>query len=241
MGKLDQFEEACIPYTNKDGFLSGNPNSQGYGRLCDNHAMFTAEYNRIRHDLGATAYSGAMFGFLTPQGQLLRYPGADADTSPDDYLGFLNFCVLQNIGRYLFSKQLLDFGIKHYGSMTIPWSQAGFMWRQPQLLAAALSAAGHIAWYTFWYLPLVLYTSLVIAVAGIKADPVTDQDTRRLSWHLLMVMQESSLLCRLAGKLWWRRLRKQYGEEGMRLVFSRYFTPSHPFALYAVNPWEKKT
>lgn len=239
MGKLEKFEDACVPYTNKDGFLSGNPNSQGQGRVCDNHSMFTAEFHRIRFDLGATEYNGNMFSFLSPEGQLLRYPGADADTSPDDYLGFLNFCTLQNIGRYLFANKLLDFNTKHFGSMTIPWSQSGFMWRQPQLLAAVLATANRIKWYSIWFLPLTLYAALVIAVAGITASPVTDQDTRRLSWHLLMVMQGSSLLCRLAGKLWWKRLRKQYGDEGIRLVFSRYFTPSHPFAQYAVNPWEK--
>lgn len=239
MGKLDQFEEACIPYTNKDGFLSGNPNSAGQGRICDNHSMFTAEYARIRHDLGAKEYNGNVFGFLSNSGQLLRYPAQDVDTSPDDYLGFLNFCTLQNIGRYLFASRLLKFNTDHFGSMTVPWSQTGFMWRQPQLLTAALAAAGHIKWYSLWYLPLVLYTALVIAVAGTRASPVTDQDTRRLSWHLLMIMQNESLLCTLAGKIWWRRLRKQYGEEGIRLVFSRYFTSEHPFARFAKNPWEK--
>ncbi len=240
MGNLERFEDACLPYINKDGFIGGNPIPPDMGRVCDNHSMFTAEYHRIRKDLGATDFDWDMFKFLTPEGQPLRYPGADADLSPDDYLGLLNFFKLTPIGKYLYAGRLLSFGFRNLGFYNSPKTREGFLWRQPQLLTAALATNDRIKWYSFWYFPLVLYTALVIAVAGTKASPVDDQDTRRLSWHLIQVMQDTSLLCRLAASLWWKRLRKQYGEDGIRLVFGRYFGFGHPFARYAVNEWEKK-
>jgi len=233
--KINDYLLACRPYLNKDLMMGGHPVPADAGQQCDNHAMFTAEYLRIAKDIDPSYKPSNHVWEFEHNGQLYRYITSDSalDLSPDDYLGYLNYCNLYDQQSAL---RLLDFGRANWGSYTSPWSTVGFLWRQPQLWCACLAAAGKLR---FYHLPLVIYTALVILVAGHGASPIADQDTRRLSWHLIQVMKGVSWLCRQAAKVWWRRLRSQYGEDGMRIVFARYFDASHPFARFAVNELER--
>lgn len=240
MSKSLDFQLAIRGYQDSLLFVGGHPVPQGTGRMSDNSGMFTSEYLRIAMDLGSPYIpSNNMPELLDVHGILHRYPDdSNPDLSPDNYLGFLHYCTMAgNPGREL-AERLYRFGKANWGAYSVPWSKEGFIWRQPQLLCAALAASDRLSMWKFWQWPLVLYTALVIAVAGMRADPIGDQDTRRLSWHLLHVMSKSRL-CRFAAKIWWKRLKKQYGIEGMSLVFARYFSHTHPFARFCINDWEK--
>lgn len=235
------FEKAVAPYQDQNYFVGGHPVPRDAGRQSDNAGMFTAEMLRIINDIDHTEDPPTkMKDLLDASGVLHRYPDdSSPDLSPDNMLGFLNYCSLFP-NRQVLAKRLFWRGVRGLGSYTPSWSKDGFLFRQPQLVAALISASGSLRFWKFWQWPLVLYAALVIAVGGYKKSPMDDQDSRRLTWHLARVMEKNSLLCRLASKVFFRRLRKDYGDEGMRLVFARYFTPDHPFAKFALNPWEIK-
>lgn len=240
MTKDWQFINAMAPYLNVDHMAGGHPVNEFHTRRNnDNHGMFTAEYLRIVNDLNpALRPDECMEQLVDDKGVLHRYMGdIEPDLSPDNLLGFLNYVELRPEKRPL-AKRIYDRGRKGWGSYTTPWSAEGFLFRQPQLIMALIAASGGAAWYKFWQWPLVIYTALVIAIAGRGIPAENDQDARRLSWHLIQIMKGHSLLCRLAARVWWGRLRKQYGDEGMRLVFGRYFNMEHPFAHFAINDWE---
>lgn len=240
MAELKFFFQDIINYQDSLGFIGGHPTAPGSGRQSDNAGMFTAEMLRIAYDLDCHEDTASnMRLLLDAQGTLHRYPGdSSPDLSPDNILGFLNYCSLYD-NREPSAQLLLTRGLKGFGSYTTPWSRDGFLFRQPQLITAMLAASGRLSWWKLYYLPLVVYTALVIAVAGHGVAPEDNQDARRLSWHLIQIMKTKSFLCRLASKIWWRRLRLQYGDQGMRLVFGRYFDMNHPFAKFAVNEWER--
>jgi hypothetical protein len=118
---------------------------------------------------------------------------------------------------------------------SLDWSF--FQWRQFQMIFAALCASGIHKWWKIWHLPLALYTALVITVSCIGAQ-LDDYDARRLSWALIQATKEDSFLCRLASKIWYRRLHKDY-PNGMRDIASGYYNPhgltENPFAKYWIE------
>jgi hypothetical protein len=105
------------------------------------------------------------------------------------------------------------------------------LWRQPQLIALAAIASQNIL-YRILAMPFIVYAALVLATSCIGV-PSSDTDARRLSW-LLGKGTKSSLLCRLAFKLWKARLLKTY-PEGMKTVAQMYYQGGHPFGRHMVK------
>lgn len=239
MSKLLDFLNAMKPYINLDGFAAGTPCSDQH-RTCDNHVMFTGEYLRIAHDLDPSTFftkNAAMSSAQSDDGLLHRYiatQDTSPDLAPDDYLGFLNYCSINPNLTALNAYDLMMYAKNHWWCYTVPWTGAGFLWRMPQLYAAVLAASGKLR---FWHLPIVIYSSLVLLVTN---GHTNDMDSWRLAWHLWNIMKTKSLLHRITGKVFWWKLRRELGDGGMRTVFGKYFNPSHPFAQYAVNPWDPK-
>jgi hypothetical protein len=171
-------------------------------------------------------------------GLFSRAPGDNDPEAVDDYYGLSAGLVAAQFPRA--AQRIVSYGWKHFGSFNNAnpgkWSWSTFLWRQPQLMVAEYAAALKMP---LWQLPFRVYTALVIATSGMFVT-TSDTTNRRLNW-LLIQSTKKSWLCRSASKVWWWRLKKQYGDGGMREVNLTYFgSPSHPLVKYAVNEWEMK-
>jgi disulfide oxidoreductase YuzD len=82
-------------------------------------------------------------------------------------------------------------------------------------------------------LPLMLYTSIVIATSCVNA-PASNTDARRLSWLLIQSVKTKSWFCRLVSKLWYNRLYKVF-PNGMKDVAKEYYRDNHPFQRYWID------
>jgi hypothetical protein len=214
----------------------------------DNGPMFTSEYiimllqNQQAWMLDVTEYKVLMWNCMK-DGLLSRKPGDSGQEGPDDYHGVLAACSVLN--DTLIPRQILHHGMRNFGFFnnqnpnsftkndgSIAWE--AFLWRMPQLLALNYAAAR--IWRP-WVPLLNAYAALIIATSCIGV-PTGDTDPRRLSWLLIQGMHKS-WLCKLAAKLWWARLKRDYGVDGMRAVARIYYPKDeHPFQRYWKNAWE---
>lgn len=234
-------------YMDCNGYINPFMANQKQGRQCDNAVMFTAEYYIMQAKrCEATFQDWTDISVLLEKscqetGLMSRYPGATDQDGPDNMLGAL---ALSSVYHLTFiSRNILQYGRKHWGwfnnekpgtiykldGVGINWS--AWLWRQPQLFFAALCASGENKWR---HIPFALYSAIVILLAGYKA-PIQDTDPRRLSWMLIQITKEKSWLCKMASRVWYKRLYKDYGVEGMRSVAAIYYQSGHPFAKYWVN------
>lgn len=236
MSFLTELEE----YTDVNGFVGPGP-CKGHGRTCDNHLMFSAEaYLTLTQNpnpgnlLRVVMLCDLVHKVTFPSGWFSRYPGDPGwDLTPDNLLGYLTLCYKEQAQALLEHLSLYD------GMITITYDKEGWLcWRQPQLYFAMLAVAGRLSRFNPIHIALAIWTALVIMVSGLGVDPHHDQDARRLSYLLIRVVSPKSILSRLAAKIWWKRLRQQYGDEGMRLVYFRYFGIPHPISKYSRNDWE---
>lgn len=224
--------------------------SGGNGQGSDNGPMYTSEFYFMLPN--STIYKS---GFLSriepcidPLGNLRRVPyptpplQSNRQTGPDDYLGVLN--ASKALGITSIPRTFLKAVIKNLGSLNNEspgkWSWRGFLVRQPQLVAAMVFAAFPNRWNPVHMFmrtlafPFSAYSAAVIALSCRGKDK-SDTDSRRLSWHLVQIMKDNSLLCWFASKLWYNRLYHDYGPIGMRAVAAIYYSPGHPFAEYWIN------
>lgn len=220
-------------YIDKNGLVSPHliaPSSQGY-TASGNGLCYTGEYyclleqNNELVDADRQAFEKKVRSQCTTQGCLQRSQGDTTAEGPDDYYGVAAGC--QATGNFLLADDIISYGWKHFGSYSLngKWSATSFLWRQPQLLCALYSAARRLP-LVLW--PLRLYTALVIAFACRNAK-VGDQDAWRLTWLLVQATSPVSFMCRLASKVWLRRLHKRYGTPGMPQAVAGYFETHHPF------------
>lgn len=251
-------------YLDGNGLVSPNPVKPGNKRASDNGPCYTAEYLCMDASPDIWMHMDLVTCINKRTGLLQRAPvsqGITEQEGPDDYYAVLNWfkrCdntegprgFLKAVFRYLGALNNVDPG---------HWTSQSFLIRQPQLLAAMVTAAfpsllNPLHWLarlaTF---PLYAWSSLVIATSctyriktvdgqfsGFERVPTNATDERRLSWHLVQTVKDRSLLCYLASKLWYRRLYKDYGPTGMRAVAAIYYigraaNEPHPFALYWVD------
>lgn len=235
-------------YIDKNGLVCPNPVEPDVIRGSDNGTAFTSEYycmlvdNNQLLDSDPLAWETVIRSCMRTPGLTVRAPGDLVIDAPDNIVAILGAAKRLNVPSV--AKDMLSYGIRHLGVYDpqpegTPWNWSAFQFRQVQLVFAMLCASNTYKWYKFWYWPLALYTALVILVSCYKT-PTEDTDSRRLCWSLINATTKDSLLCRLVSVVWWKRLRKDYGDEGYRAVCSIYYKPNgeHPFAKYAVNPWE---
>jgi len=227
------------PYTDVNGYVNPNIVDTTQGRQSDNAVMFTSEYHIMLslreedHYTDSDEWAIAVDKCMPVPGLLTRYPHDAGIEGPDDFLAVL--AASKVLKRPEVASSMLKYGLAHYGSYnnTPPgvFSLVSCLWRQPQVLAATLAASNKLAWY---HLPLVVYTAAIIATSCINT-PINSTDPRRLCWLLIKAMSDS-FLCKLAAKLWFRRLRKAYSvstnDAGMRAVATVYYQMGHPFARY---------
>lgn len=229
--------EIALNYEDADGLvspkrcLSSAINASGNG-VCYIGELVTLLKLRGELDFrDETYFHVCMLNCMRTPGLLTRGPHHPDQNSVDDYYGFAAGCVATGFSGL--ANYAIEHGWKYYGAFNNvnpgTWTWKSFLWRQPQLVCA-LYAAAHRA--PIWVYPLRVYTALVIATSCMRASPL-DADARRLTWLLIQTMHSSSFICRLAAKLWFRRLYNDY-PKGMQDVALMYYEqePEHPFIKY---------
>ena len=236
------------PYIDGNGLVSNRIVSPGTLSGSDNGPMFTSEYYIIlaKSNLLTTQdkidFNNKILSCIS-QDLLNRVPTGQSDgqEGPDDYYGVLDACMaLGNIG---IPRKFLRAVLKYKGSLDNvspgKWQWQAVLIRQPQLLASMV-AASFPTWNPLHVLirvlamPLFLIAAFVL-LASCVGVPKDQADPRRLGWHLLQVVSKVSLMCKLASRLWYGRLRKDYGNAEMQGVAYIYYERGHPFVKYWVS------
>lgn len=235
-------KQDIIPYIDTNGLIGpakGQGSNNGIMYLSEYIIMLIRRAEAIDQDIDD--FFAKVESCMLKPGLLMRSPqNAGGQEGPDDYYAlaaaldeiaakFPNSVDATN-NRIAYSICL--YAIKHLGCLnnefpnTFQWSS--FLVRQPELDAVMLWAAklpvGPI---------LRLYTAISILFAA-KDTPVNDTDPRRLSWLVVQVASRHSWLCRMASKVWYRRLYRDY-PSGMRGVAAVYFEAGHPFSTYYID------
>src|ERR1700676_3254722 len=227
-------------YFDGNGLLAPNPCPPGTIKGSGNGTMYISEYYIMLQKSGQLTaqdkldYTQKINSCIDPNGLLNRTPIGqnDGQEGPDNYYGVLNGC--KQLGNTEIPRKFLKAVIKYKGALNNvnpgTWTFQSFLIRQPQLLACMVASAFpnfknplHIL-VRMLFLPFFVYSAIAIAVACMFQD-ISNTDSRRLAWHLWQNMKGVSLLCRIVGKIWLRRLYKEY-PNGMRDVASVYYKPS---------------
>lgn len=250
------------PYRTISGLIDAHtlpkPTPYDWG---DNGVMFFGEYVCILSKMDPAADWGSNFidyyetvldkYFITP-GLLKRRVDCLNIDGPDNMLGVL--ASSHAIKNPKYARDILKYGCKNFGFFNQPNPGSVFypgtkkinfealLWRQPQLIAAAMSVAQLPKIFKLLMSPLYFYTALVILYSGLfRAAPTADLDSRRLAWLLVQCVGEDSILCKLAAKVWFWGLRKDYPlsrwGQSMRGVAKMYYEsdPLHPFTEYWID------
>lgn len=219
----------------------------------DNGPSFTSEYYIILKKNGQLTeqdkidYAQKIGQCIGPQGLLNRVPlnQSDGAESVDDYYAVTNGCV--ELGNKQIPRKFLLACIEFKGSFDNlspgTWSWSTFLIRQPQLLAAIVSASFPSFRNPFHYLarflvlPFYLVAAGSILIANIN-DPISDSNSRRLAWHLMNNTKKTSLMCWLASKVWMWRLKRGYPNL-MKDVAALYYYPQklnqNPYSKYWIS------
>jgi hypothetical protein len=240
--------DEIIPYVDGNDLVAPNLVPRGTLKGSDNGPMYTAEYFIILKKSGQYIQQDALsFHFriancMSDDSGLLNRvppPQQDGQEGPDDYYGVLNGCM--QLKNDLLPRVLLAATVKYLGFLNNvnPSTKTlqSFLIRQPQLLACMIAAAFPTKrWLPLRiiFFPLFLISAIIIATSCINT-PTSDTDSRRLSWHLWQCTAPVSLLCRLASKIWLKRLYKDYGPTGMQAVAKIYYKDNHPFQRYWIT------
>jgi hypothetical protein len=238
-------------YFDLNGFPAPSPLTPGTINGSDNGPMFLAEYmvmlkksnlltDQDKQDFASriTACIGSNMLNRVPVGQ------NDGLEGPDDYLGILNAC--RELGNTTIPRTLLWGMIRYLGFMNNPapgtFTEASFLARQPQIIAAMVNAAFPSMWNPLHYLirhwAFFFYFCAAVSIyVSCINDPTSDTDGRRLSWHLQNNMKKNSLMCWIASHFWMKRLAKDYPGMLMNGVASLYYhpQPDNPYAKYWIT------
>lgn len=237
--------QEIIPYQDGNGLVCPNRTQPGTLKGSDNGPMFTGEYFvlLLRNGEGIgwaddLKFTQLIYNCLN-KGVLSRvpYPQQDGQEGPDDYYGVLNAC--KQLGITDIPRAMLKAVWRCKGALNnvnpgvFTWQS--FLIRQPQLIAAMVSAAFpkknviHTL-IRLMFLPIYVATASII-LTSCMFTPSDQADPRRLSWHLVNTTKGVSILCWLASKVWYWRLYKTY-PTGMLGVAALYYRDNHPFTRY---------
>lgn len=244
---MSLISEIRADYTDGNGLVSPKPCSPMLRSASDNGVMYTSELiiMLVYDNQKIPALPSIALSSCISDGLLYRHPVAQGgqQEGPDDYYGLI--AALKVSKSPYTAARILGGVIKYRGFLNNvnpgvkTWDS--FLIRQPQLLCAMITAAFpsmvnpmHYLVRLFFF-PLYVYTALIIATSCLFA-PKTDTDARRLSWLLVQTVKNTSILCKLASLIWYRRLYKHF-PGGMKDVAAIYYQPpgQHPFAKYWID------
>lgn len=243
--------EISLNYIDGNCMVTPNPCPRTVQSGSDNAPMYTSEFYVMLYKRGEMDTKGGLWALNTlirkcidAFGMLNRVPTSQPSglTGPDDYLGVINAC--KTFGNTSIPRGFLKASLRFKGCLNNEhpgeWTAQSFLHRQPQITAAMIAAAFpsysnplHFCVRLIAF-PWFLIAAITIAISCIN-EPIGSTDPRRLSWHLLQTTKGASLLCWLASKIWYRRLYRDYGPEGMKAVAKIYYSPGHPFASYWID------
>lgn len=239
--------DEIVIFLDKNGLVA--PNRVGPNGGSDNGPCFTSElYAMYKKSDQLTEqdkidYAQKIGSCIDSNGLLNRVPigQLDGQEGPDDYYAVLNGC--KSMGNTSIPRKFLKSVVKYLGFLNNenPGKKtlSSFLVRQPQLLACMVAAAFPSFSNPLHFfirliaMPLFFIAAVSIAISCVNA-PASDTDARRLAWHLWQCTKPVSLMCRLAGKLWLRRLYRTY-PDGMKGVAKLYYQNGHPFAKYWIT------
>lgn len=242
--------EDFATYVDVNKLLSPGPQPQPpTGRGSDNGPMFTSEYfimlkkNNLLTEADQADFASRLGACVDSNGLLNRAPNDTDQEQPDDFYGFCNGCI--EMGNTDLPRRMLRAMIKYFGCMNNAnpgkWTANSFMARQPSLVCTIISAAYPSLTNPLQILirllatPLYLYSAVILALSCIGTD-IGNTDARRLAWHLGNNLSKTSFLCKIAYKIFTRRLLKDY-PNGMKDVAAIYYQPknTNPYAIYWVD------
>lgn len=234
------------PYVDGLGMVNPYIVPTGMIRGSDNGTMFSSEYiimltkrdEELTRDI--EDWEILMDKTSIVPGLTARAPGDTSGDAPDNIIARL--AAAKVLKSPVTAKDMLNYGYQNFGFFNasnpghirnkngkIDWSF--FLWRQPQLYVACLTASNALKWR---HAPFVVVTALIIGFSCLTA-PLNDSDSRRLNWLLIQAIGNDSVLCRIGAWFWKRRLFKHY-PKGMLDVYNLYYKESgvHPFTKYMV-------
>lgn len=267
--------DEMVPYTDGNSLACPNPVPPYTLQGSDNGPSFESEKTVIavrRKELSERdrmIYLAKMASCLTPDNLLCRVPYVqiqlgrcpNTQSPPDDHYALFN--GMRHVKNTVIPRLMLKAAWRFKGFMNNvePGKRTGqsFLYRQPPLVAALVSAC-----FPSWKNPLHILARLaafpfyLLAALEIArscyGEPVGSTDPRRLSWHLIQTVKDHSLLCKLASRIWYSRLRHDYFEaylatqNAMRGVAAIYYhgriieqlggmidREPHPFAKYWID------
>lgn len=236
------------PYIDGNGLVNCSLNHGDGKRGSDNGVSFTSEYYILLADNGeltpedAKAYADKIKECSVEPGLVARAPGKmQGGPPPDDLYAIASASKV--LKQSNIAKAIVDYGDEHEWIMNAnypgsphwypgAYDYEAWMGRQIGLVCALTVAAGEKP------NPLLAFiTSIIIATSCMGTD-TGNSDARRGGYHLVRAVSDQKGLLGLACRIWWWRLRKDYGNEGMRAVARIYYQDNHPFMRYWRNPWD---
>lgn len=210
-----------IPYLEGSGLVGLTPNPENKFRTVDNGVLFASQVIILLEHLHGPFTGEAIWSDASVvQSRLIRAvrscivgdylrrsPGDDTYDMPDDYYGAMAAAL--------------------YAGFELPYLKQSPGTVQPGL------------WYMHYLLKqdhkMDAYTPLM-ALTLATSNWFEDKDwvsNRMLTWTIIKGLQKHSFLCRLGGKVWLWRMKRQYGS--IRKIAEIYFGPEHPIAKYMVE------
>lgn len=240
--------EEIKPFIDGNGLVTPNQYDGQWKRGSDNGVMFTSEYYIHLKEAGElteadlVGYQQVIESCSVEPGLVARAPGKQQGGPPPDDL-YAIASASKVLGLPHVAGAVARYGVEHNWVFNADrpgnphWGQGRDFeaWLGRQLpLICALRAAADLP-VAGW---LRLATAAVIATSclGVKTE---NTDARRLAYHLVRAVEGSGGILDWACKVWWNRLRSDYGDEGMRGVALLYYQGSHPFKKYWSNRWER--
>lgn len=217
-------DDISANFLDASGLVSPNPCSPTAENASNNGICYSGEYMTLQALTGQLAAVPIYINVMTNcevtvyEGLMQRSPDNDRDMeSVDDYYGLL--CGLYFTGVYPFARDILKYGLKHFGSFNnlnpghFNWT--ALLWRQPQLLAMNLwSAYPGNKLIKLLMFPLTLITAVIIATSCLGLQQSDGCDNWRLAWLLVQVAKRESWLCKIITTIWENRVTKVWGNMG---------------------------
>lgn len=224
MGAADDFER----YTNERGLVSRAP-----GASTGNDLLYSCLAEIVKAKNWAPLETGKLLGAIRKHAEILpglyKRPGWEQDqTALDDYIGLIAWssehCPVIAEEVWAYGKRA-EFPIQYYYPTTGQkhFDIHAWLGRSPSFVAHVDWGAGETpSWFH----------RLAWAVAVAFSGSMHSQDEWVLSWCLIQVAGNKSWLERLATRIYYRRLYKNF-PRGLKDVFAIYFKdPEHPLSKW---------
>jgi len=195
--------DEILPYIDGNGLVSPSRVPPGVIRASDNGPLFSSQLIHMIEDRSPSQQE--MSSILYPIKRCIDENGY-LHRAPDD----ITFGNPDN----------------HYGVLSV-----GFVLKLPSACwHPALIYMNELNKGNLFIRILSPLIALIIAMSNLFDEP-EETSNRLLTWTLIQGVKNKSVLCNLAGKIWYWRINKLYAD-GLRGLASIYYEQGHPFVRY---------